>query len=175
MHGNAFLKALAVAQVGVLLAACNDEATSPAQRATQPVSAAVVSSQVLPEAFVTRARLDPFFINQAPELMMRSSVPTDLIIQRLVGAPGPGGWHTHSGPTFSIVDQGQVMITTYSKKDGCVSTTYGPGQTYFEQAGEVHRATVVGSQSAVEYKARFYMPPGGPLSSPAADPGCTTD
>lgn len=175
MQGNTIMKALAVAQVGVLLAACNDEATSPAQRATHPASAAVVSSQLLPEGFVTRARLDPFFINQAPELMMRSKVATDLIIQRLVAAPGPGAWHTHSGPTFSIVDQGQVTITTYSKKDGCVSTTYGPGQTYFEQAGEVHRATVVGTVAAVEYKARFYMPPGGPLSSPAADPGCAPE
>ena len=173
MQGNTILGALAVVGVGVLLAACEDEATSPARAAAQPATADVVASQPLPAGFVVRAPFEPFFINQAPELMMRSHVPTDLIIQRLVSPPGPGSWHTHSGPTFSIVDQGYVTITTYSKKEGCVSTTYGPGQTYFEEAGEVHRASVVGAQSAVEYKARFYMPPGGPLSSPAADPGCT--
>jgi hypothetical protein len=122
--------------------------------------------------------IDPFFINQPSELMMRSSARTDFVIQRLAVDPGPpGGWHTHPGPSFAIVEQGQVMITRYSKKDGCVSTVYGPGepagQTYVEVAGEVHRATVLGSVQAVEYKARFYVPLGGALGTPAADPGCT--
>ena len=175
MQRNIILSVVAVAGAGALLAACADEATSPTPGAARAPSAAVVSVQALPEPFVRRARLEPFFVNQAPELMMRSKVPTDLIIQRLVAAPGAGGWHVHSGPTFSIVDQGQVMITKYNSKTGCVSTTYGPGQTYVEEAGEVHRATVVGTVSAVEYKARIYMPPGGPLSTPAADPGCATN
>lgn len=174
MQRNIILGVLAVAGVGVLVTACADESTSPQPAAARSPSAAVAAAQVLPDPFVKRARLDPFFVNQAPELMMRTSVPTDLIIQRLVAAPGSGVWHTHSGPTFSIVDQGRVTITTYDRKNGCVSTTYGPGQTYVEVAGEVHRATVEGSESAVEYKARIYMPPGVPLSTPAADPGCAT-
>lgn len=171
MQGNLIPNALVLAGAGVLLAACDDGATSPA-RGVAPAAASVVGSQPLLAGFIVRARLEPFFINQMPELSMRSRVATDLIIQRLVANPGPGGWHTHSGPTFSIVDQGYVTITKHTKKDGCVSTTYGPGQSYFEEAGEVHRATVVGTQPAVEYKARFYMPPGGPLSTAAAAPPC---
>lgn len=172
MQRTHLLTALALAGAGVLLVACEDDATSPASSEVRSASAAIAPPQLLPHPFVVRAPFDPFFINQAPELMMRSHVATDLIIQRLVAAPGAGSWHTHSGPTFSIVDQGYVMITKYTARGGCVSTTYGPGQSYIEEAGEVHRATVVGTQPAVEYKARFYMPPGGPLSSPAADPGC---
>ena len=173
MQGNTIRKAMAVACVGVLLAACNDEATSPPPPTTQQPSSSVVANQVLPQAFLVRAPLDPFFINQMPEMMFRSNIATDLIIQRLVTAPTPGSWHTHSGPTFSIVDEGTVVITRYTKKHGCVSSTYHKGDTYSEEAGEVHRAAVLGSATAVEYKARFYTPVGGPLSSPAADPGCS--
>jgi hypothetical protein len=177
MQGNTILKALAFACVGVILVACNDQVTSPEERAAQQASAEVVPA-VLPSAnFVIQAPLDPFFINQPGDLMMRSDARTDFAIQRLATDPGPpGGWHTHPGPTFGIVDQGRVMITRYTKKEGCVSTVYGPGepagQTYVEVAGEVHRATVLGPVAAVEYKARFYIPLGGALGSPADDPGC---
>ena len=102
--------------------------------------------------------------------MFRSSITTELIIQRLVTPPSPGSWHTHTGPSFSIVDKGTVVITRYSKKYGCVSTTYEAGGTYVEEAGEVHRASVPGPATAVEYKTRFYTQPGAPLSAPAADP-----
>lgn len=177
MQGNTIVKALSFACVGVLLVACNDQVTSPEERATQQASAQVAPTLVPPAGFTIKAPLDAFFINQAPELMMRSDARTDFVIQRLVANPGPGGWHTHPGPSFGIVEQGQVMITRYTRKEGCVSTVYGPGedagQTYVEEAGEVHRATVLGTVAAVEYKARFYIPLGGALGTPAADPGCT--
>jgi len=173
MQGHTKRTALAVACLGIVLAACNDETTSPAPHtAVQPAAANAISTQALPEAFLVRAPLDPFFINQMPEMMFRSNITTDFMIQRLVTAPNPGSWHTHSGPTFSIVDEGTVVITRYTKKSGCVSSTYNKGDTYSEEAGEVHKAAVLGSSPAVEYKARFYTPVGGPLSSPAADPGC---
>jgi hypothetical protein len=172
MQSNRILKALTVASVGVFLGACSDEATSPAARAPQRASAEVVPGKPLPEAFIVRAPLDAFFINQMPEMMFRSSITTELIVQRLVAEPTPGSWHTHTGPSFSIVDEGTVVLTRYTKKHGCVSTTYTKGDTYFEEAGEVHRAEVKGPGSAVEYKVRFYTPVGGSLSSPADDP-CT--
>ena len=170
MQRNTILNAMAVAYVGLALAACSDEATSPSSRATQLPSADVHAAATLPEPFAIRAPLDPFFANQMPEMMFRSNITTELIIQRLVTAPSPGSWHTHTGPTFSIVDQGTVVLTRYSKHHGCVSTTFGPGDTYVEEAGEVHRASVPGPETAVEYKARFYTHVGAPLSTPADDP-----
>ena len=126
----------------------------------------------LPEAFTARAPLDPFFINQPSQMMLRSDARMDFGIQRLVTAPGPGGWHTHPGPSFGIVERGFVKITRVTK-DGCVSTTYGPGDAYYEVAGEVHRATVIAPDTAVEYKARFYTPAGQPFGNPAPAPACS--
>jgi len=176
MKGNTILKALAVACVGTLLTACKDKVTSPAMQGAQgaqEASADIVASQILPEPFTVRAPLDPFFINQPSEVMMRASEQRDFAIQRLVTQPGAGAWHIHPGPSFAIVDQGEVMITRYSKKDGCVSTVYRPGDTYFEVAGEVHRATVLGA-AAVEYKARFYTPVGAPFSTAVPAPDCSS-
>lgn len=172
MLGNTIRRTLAVACVGSLLAACQDGATSPSPGGARPASPDVALNQVLPAAFSIRAPLDAFFINQPSDMMIRSTDRRDFAMQRLVTAPGPGGWHTHDGPSFGIVEQGEVMITRYTK-DGCVSTTYGPGDAYFEVAGEVHRATVLGTATAVEYKARFFVPIGGAFGTPAADPGCT--
>lgn len=175
MRGNAILTTLSVTCMGALMAACSDRETAPLAVAeadvAQPATADVAALELLPEPFTVRAPIDPFFINQPSEMMIRSDARTDLAIQRLVTAPGPGAWHTHPGPSFAIVDEGEVMITRYTKK-GCISTVYQEGDTYFEVAGEVHRATVLGSVSAVEYKVRFYTPIGQPFASPAADPGC---
>ena len=177
MKGNTILRALAVACVGALLTACKDKVTSPAMQGAQGMqeaSADIVASQILPEPFTARAPLDPFFINQPSEMMIRANDRRDIAIQRLVTPPGPGSWHIHPGPSFGIVHQGEVMITRYSKKDGCVSTVYGPNQAYFEVAGEVHRATVLGTTTAVEYKARFYTPVGDPFSTTVPAPDCSS-
>lgn len=173
MQLNTILKALAVACVGTLAAACKDKVTSPAGLAAPETPAAAVVGQVLPDPFTVRGPLDPFFINQPSEMMIRADERRDFAIQRLVTAPGAGPWHVHPGPSFGYVDQGEVMITRYTKKDGCVATTYRPGDTYFEVAGEVHRATVVGTATAVEYKARFYTPVGAPFSRAVPAPDCT--
>jgi len=170
MQRNTLSKVLIVASVAASFTACKD--TTPlAPQAARPASADVVVA--LPAPFTVRAPLDAFFINQPSEMMIRSDSRTDFVLQRLVTAPGAGGWHTHPGPSFGIVAEGEVMITRYSSKDGCVSTTYRKGEAYFEVANEVHRATVLGTDHAVEYKARFYTPVGGAFGNPAADPGCT--
>ena len=174
MQSNTIWKALAVACGGALLVACNDETTSPAPRGeANPVSPTAAVGDPLPAAFSIQAPLDAFFINQAPDMMIRTNDRRDFAVQRLVTAPNagvPGGWHTHPGPSIGIVERGQVRITRYTKKDGCVSTTYGPQEAYFEVAGEVHRAEVLQPDVAVEYKARFYVPVGGKFSTPAEDP-----
>lgn len=174
MQGNTIRIALAAACVGALLVACTDEATSPQARTAQPTTGTAALSVAPPERFVQQAELEPFFINAMPEFMFRSSVNTDFIVQQFVSAPNnnqPGPWHTHPGPTFSQVVAGQVVITRYTKQDGCVATTYDPGEGYFEAPGEVHRVTILGTVEAVEYKVRFY-PAGAPLSKPAVPPPC---
>jgi hypothetical protein len=181
MRANAILKVLRVVCAGVLCTACGDQPTSPdgaadVMRATSTGAAHLVADP-LPEAFTARASIDPYFINQNPDLMLRSKVTADLAIQRLVTETGGGGgWHTHPGPSFAIVEAGAVMITRYDRKTGCTSTVYGPGEpagkTYYEVAGEVHKATVVSPMHAVEYKVRFNTPAGAPFGNPAADPGC---
>ena len=60
------------------------------------------------------------------------------------------------------------MITRYSRKNGCTATVYGPGEpagnTYYEEAGELHHADVLGEDYAVEYKVRFNTPAGVPFA-----------
>lgn len=182
MSGNAILRSLSIVVAGVLLTACSEEPTSPTAHRDAAVAAAAPTrpahlvtadlAVALPEPFTARALLDPYFINQAPDVMLRSRVPSDFAVQRLVTAPGEGAWHTHPGPSFAIVEQGQVVITRYSRKGGCVDTVYGPGDTYYEVADEVHRATVVGPDHAVEYKVRFNTPVGQPFGNPVDAPDC---
>jgi hypothetical protein len=172
MRVTSIMKLFTVAFASAILPACKDDVIEPSGRASGSPSAAIVAG-ALPEAFTARAALPPFFINQPSQVMMRTDAVADFGIQRLVTAPGIGGWHTHPGPSFGIVERGQVMITRVTKA-GCVSTVYGPGQAYYEVANEVHRATVLAADTAVEYKARFYTPAGQPFGNPAADPGCTS-
>ena len=184
MMTNPILKAMPIVCVGILCAACSDQTTSPSDGADLThtgVSNAAPQTVVLtalPEPFTARASLAPYFINQNPDLMLRSQVTADMAIQRLVTASGGGGgWHTHPGPSFAIVEAGAVRITRYDRKTGCTSTVYGPneaaGKTYYEVAGEVHIATVVSADPAVEYKVRLNVPAGAPFGNPVAtDPVC---
>jgi hypothetical protein len=186
MKSTTRLTALAAACAGALLASCSEAPTTstahadakltsarslqPTELASRDVAGALPGA--LPDAFTVRAPLDPYFINQAPDLMLRSRVRSDLAVQRLVTPPGPGGWHTHPGPSFGIVQQGRVVITRYSRTEGCTTEEYGPGETYYEVAGQVHRASVEGPEPAVEYKVRFNTPIGEPFANQADDPGC---
>jgi hypothetical protein len=128
---------------------------------------------LIQEPFTFRAPLDPYRILQLPEFMMRSTVQSDIVFQRLVFQPGVGGWHTHPGPSFVYVIEGEIKLDRFTTKLGCTETpVFGPGDAYFEVANEVHRAVVVSAESAVLLVTRFNMPVDGPLSDPADDPGC---
>jgi hypothetical protein len=177
MRSSAISNTVSALCAGALLAACSDRTTPTAAPQDEAAPRATALSAALPEPFTARAEIGPYFINQMPDLMLRSKVTADLAIQRLVTAPSTGGWHTHPGPSFAIVEQGRVKITRYSRKDGCTSTVYGPdepaGRTYYEEADEVHRATVVGPAFAVEYKVRFNTPKGALFATPAfPEPVC---
>jgi quercetin dioxygenase-like cupin family protein len=125
------------------------------------------------DPFTFRAPLDPYKIHQLPDFMIHSKATTDIVMQRSVFAPGAGPWHTHPGPSFVFVIQGQIKIERFTKKEGCTETpVFVPGGAYFEVADEVHRAVVVSAESAVLLVTRFNIPVGGAITIPAADPGC---
>ncbi|HZA25061.1 MAG TPA: hypothetical protein VFA32_21110 [Dehalococcoidia bacterium] len=139
-------------------------------------SGTIVAQDQGPAPFTHRAPLDPYRINQPPDFMVRSRARTDVVMQRLVVPPGDGAWHTHLGPSFLIVTQGQFKLTRFTEKDGCIETeVFGPAeerQALFEVANEVHRPTVLGTEDAVVYITRFNIPVGGAITIPAEDPGC---
>lgn len=163
----------------VLLAGCSDaEPTGvpeggPAAAGPHSLhpAADVVPLALTPFSF--RGSLDPYRIQQLPDFMAHSNVRSDLVIQRSIFAPGAGAWHTHPGPSFVYVIQGEIKLEKFTDKDGCVETpVYDAGKVYFEIADEVHRAVVVSAEDAVLLVTRFNIPVGGSITIPAADPGC---
>jgi hypothetical protein len=162
---------LALVVSALLLPACSEQQDAPTAPGAAPQPLADVVS-VAQEPFTVRAPMDPYRINQPPDFMVHSRARTDFVIQRNVFVPGAGGWHTHPGPTFVLVVQGQIKLTE-STKDGCEDTeVFGPGQAYVEEGEHVHRAVVLGTEDVVLLVARFNIPLGALITTPAADPGC---
>lgn len=169
----------------VLVTGCNEDAETPTGIASEAVAARSVHDNmhqmtmagVAPalEPFTFRAPLDPYFIKQLPDFAVMSKERSDIVIQRSVFAPGAGPWHTHPGPSFIYVIQGQIRLERVMRKGECVSTpVYLPGGAYYEIADQVHRAVVVSAEPAVVLVTRFNIPVGSPVTIPAADPGCTS-
>lgn len=157
----------------MLLAACGEEREAPTAVTLDAAVAGVEYSMHDAGPFTFRAPLEPYRIHQLPDFLMHSKETTDIVMQRSVFAPGAGAWHTHPGPSFVYVVEGEIKLERFSDNDGCVETpVFGPGNAYFEVANEVHRAVVVSPTSAVLVVTRFNIPVGGPITVPAADPGC---
>lgn len=163
----------------LLLAACSDQ-TSPTATASVPdtrsqavsLSAAAALMQAT-DPFTIRAAMDPYRIHQLPDFMIQSRVLADLVIQRLVLPTGSVPWHTHPGPSFVIVEQGQITLSQFTPRAGCIeSGVLGQGETFYREGNEVHRLTVVSAEDAVLYVVRFNIPVGAAITSPADDPGC---
>lgn len=182
MYVRSIGKQLALLVAAVLLAACADESSQPTGpevaasfAAWHGVAQHTTTGAALQatEPFTFRGSLDPYRIQQLPDFMVHSNVRTDIVFQRSIFAPGAGPWHTHPGPSFVYVIEGQIRLERFTKKDGCVETpVFGPGSTYFEVADEVHRAVVVSAESAVLLVTRFNIPVGAAITIPAQDPGC---
>lgn len=135
-------------------------------------AASVVAASTL-DPFTFRAPLEPYRIHQLPDFLMHSTTSTDVVMQRLTFNPGAGMWHTHPGPSFVYVIQGEIRLDRYNRQNGCFQTpVHQPGAAYSEVADEVHRAVVVSSEPAVVLVTRFNIPIGSPITIPAADPGC---
>jgi hypothetical protein len=166
-----YLASLSIATLaaGGFIACSEDPPVAPGATHHMPTDAAAL---VL-DAFTFRATLDPYKIHQLPDFMMHSKATADVVIQRSIFPVGPGMWHTHPGPSFVIVVEGEIKIERFSPKNGCTATqAFGQNDGYFEVANEVHRAVVVSEQPAVLLVVRFNIPVGGAFTIPAADPGC---
>ena len=182
MRGNWTSKQLTLGWAALVLA-CGDStgtqravglaaAAGQSQHAMHLSSAIVTPQSVTP--FTVRATLDPFKIQQLPDFMMQSNGIKDIVMQQAVFTPGAGPWHTHPGPSFIYVLQGQIKLERHIDGNICRETqVFVPGQAYFEVGNQVHRAVVVSSDDAVLLVTRFNVPVGAPFTIPAADPGCT--
>jgi hypothetical protein len=183
MYDRTILKQLGLFGAALLLISCADETPPPTAPAEMDPSSAAMHGVAHhaaagvalqgTEPFTFRAPLDPYRIQQRPDFMIHSRARTDIVFQRSLFAPGAGPWHTHPGPSFVYVVEGQIKLERFTRRDGCVETpVFGPGSSYFEVANEVHRAVVVSAGSAVVLVTRFNIPVGGAITIPAQDPGC---
>jgi quercetin dioxygenase-like cupin family protein len=81
-----------------------------------------------------------------------------LVTAITVDAGGTFGWHTHPGPVLVTVNKGTLTLYRAHGKD-CVKSTFGPGDAFVEQGGDVHLGRNEGSDP-VELNATFLAPTG---------------
>ena len=91
----------------------------------------------------------------------------DIVFQQLTIAPGGHtGWHTHPGPTFVAVAQGEG--TLYHGTAGCPAHKYGANSGFYQPSTEVHNMRNEGSVPLVIYS--FYA-----LAPGTTNPAIRTD
>lgn len=96
-----------------------------------------------------------------------AAAPCDIAFQQLTIAPGGHtGWHTHPGPTFVSVAQGEG--TLYHGTSGCPANKYGVGTSFFQPSTEVHNFRNEGATPLVVY-ALYYLPSGTPNTAIRTD------
>ena len=93
-----------------------------------------------------------------PLMTCGSSTTCDTAYQQLtIPAGGYTGWHTHPGPTFVAVAEGEG--TLYHGMSGCPSTKYAVGAGFMQPPTEVHNMRNEGSTPLVLW-AFYALPPG---------------
>ena len=91
----------------------------------------------------------------------------DIAFQQITIQPGGHtGWHTHPGPSFVAVAQGEG--TLYHGVAGCPAHRYGPNSGFFQPSTEVHNLRNEGSQSLV-VQAFCALPNGTPNTAIRTD------
>ena len=94
----------------------------------------------------------------SPLMACGSSTTCDTAYQQLtIPAGGHTGWHTHPGPTFVAVAQGEG--TLYHGMSGCPATKYATGSGFMQPPTEVHNMRNEGSSPLVLW-AFYALPPG---------------
>ena len=93
-----------------------------------------------------------------PMMTCGTSTACDTAYQQLTIPPGGfTGWHTHPGPTFVAVAQGEG--TLYHGMSGCPSVKYATGAGFMQPSTEVHNMRNEGSAPLVLW-AFYALPPG---------------
>lgn len=93
-----------------------------------------------------------------PLMTCGTSTTCDTAYQQLTIPPGGyTGWHTHPGPTFVAVAQGEG--TLYHGMSGCPATKYTAGAGFMQPPTEVHNMRNEGSSPLVLW-AFYALPPG---------------
>jgi quercetin dioxygenase-like cupin family protein len=93
-----------------------------------------------------------------PLMSCGEATACDTAYQQLTIPPGGyTGWHTHPGPTFVAVAQGEG--TLYHGMSGCPSFKYGVGAGFMQPPTEVHNMRNEGSTPLVLW-AFYALPPG---------------
>ena len=93
-----------------------------------------------------------------PLMSCGQATACDTAYQQLTIAPGGHtGWHTHPGPTFVAVAQGEG--TLYHAMSGCLSVKYATGAGFMQPPTEVHNMRNEGSTPLVLW-AFYALPPG---------------
>ena len=93
-----------------------------------------------------------------PLMTCGASAACDTAYQQLTIQPGGHtGWHTHPGPTFVAIAQGEG--TLYHGTSGCPSHKYGVGAGFLQPQTEVHNMRNEGSTPLVLW-AFYALPPG---------------
>jgi mannose-6-phosphate isomerase-like protein (cupin superfamily) len=93
-----------------------------------------------------------------PLMTCGQATACDTAYQQLTIAPGGHtGWHTHPGPTFVAVAEGEG--TLYHGMAGCPSVKYTAGAGFMQPPTEVHNMRNEGSTPLVLW-AFYALPPG---------------
>lgn len=93
-----------------------------------------------------------------PLMSCGAAATCDLAFQQITINPGGyTGWHTHPGPTFVAMAQGEGAL--YQDASGCPSTRYAANSGFFQPSSEVHNFRNEGSSPLVLFA--FYMLPSG--------------
>jgi quercetin dioxygenase-like cupin family protein len=103
---------------------------------------------------------------------------TDIVaVMVTLKAGGSSGWHSHPGGGITVVVKGEV--TTYvparngdgESENGCVITTYTPGQAFIERPGQVIDAVNTGATDTNLVVTFPSVPAGGASRTDRPNPG----
>ena len=96
--------------------------------------------------------------------------PCDTAFQQVTIDPGGHtGWHTHPGPTFVSVTQGEGTLYHGARAGaGCSGHKYGVGAGFFQPSADVHNLRNEGAVPLVVH-AFYVLPAGTPSTSIRTD------
>jgi quercetin dioxygenase-like cupin family protein len=105
-----------------------------------------------------------------PLITCNTAKPCDTAFQQVTINPGGyTGWHTHPGPTFVAVAEGEgTLYHGGAAATGCTGHKYGVGTGFFQPSADVHNLRNEGSGPLVVH-AFYVLPPGTPSTATRTD------